>query len=83
MDAATVHRHRSLLPAINLLLAGGAAVLAVAALASDDVGSMTTAPRTSVPTDPPPIRHGADIPAYDVLIVDEECGMRIRGNVAC
>jgi hypothetical protein len=83
VDTATVHRHRSLLPAINLLFAGGAAVLAVVALASDDVGSITTAPRASVQADPPPIRQRAVTPAYDVLIVDEECGMRIRGNLAC
>ena len=83
MDTATVHRHPSLLPAINLLLAGGAAVLAVAALASDDVGSMTTAPRASVQTDPPTIPQHTVVPAYRVLIVDEECGMRIRGNLAC
>jgi hypothetical protein len=69
------------LPAINLLLAGGAAVLAVFAIASDDVGSIASAPRTSVETDPPPRRAG--VPAYDVLIVDEECGTRIRGNLAC
>jgi hypothetical protein len=83
VDTATVHHHRSLLPAVSLLLAGGAAVLAVVALASDDVGSITSVPHAPVEADPAPIRPHAVIPAYDVLIVDEECGMRIRGNLAC
>jgi hypothetical protein len=41
MDTALTHRRRSLLPALNLLLASAAAVLAVVAITSDDVGSAT------------------------------------------
>ncbi len=44
MNIAVVDRRRSLLPAFNLLLAGGAVVLAVIAIAADDVGSATPSP---------------------------------------
>ena len=50
MDTALTRRRRSLLPALNLLLASGAAVLAVIAIANDDVGSATPATTTSVVT---------------------------------
>ena len=43
-DHRTVHHRRPWLPALNLLLAGGAAVLRVIAITSDDVGSITLAP---------------------------------------
>ena len=36
------------MPALNLLLAGGAAVLAVVAITSDDVGSTTPVPASPV-----------------------------------
>jgi hypothetical protein len=36
------------MPALNLLLAGGAAVLAVVAITSDDVGSSTPVPASPV-----------------------------------
>jgi hypothetical protein len=48
MNSAIVHHRRPLLPALNLLLAGGAALLAVIAITSDDVGSTTLAPATPV-----------------------------------
>jgi hypothetical protein len=50
MDTALTHRRRSFLPAVNLLLAGGAAVLAVIAIAADDVGSATPASTTPAET---------------------------------
>ena len=50
MNLAVVNRRRSLLPALNLFLAGGAAVLAVVAIAADDVGSATPASTTPVLT---------------------------------
>ena len=43
MTTAIVHHRRPWLPALNLLLAGGAAVLGVIAITSDDVGSVTPA----------------------------------------
>ena len=46
MHTTLIHRHRPLLPTINLAIAGGAAVLAVIAIASDDVTS-TTPPTTA------------------------------------
>ena len=50
MNIAVVDHRRSLLPAFNLLLAGGAVVLAVVAIAADDVGSATPTPATPVVT---------------------------------
>ena len=50
MDTALTHRRRSLLPALNLSLAGGAAVLAVIAITSDDVGSATPTSTTPAVT---------------------------------
>lgn len=47
MNIAVVNRHRSLLPAFNLLLASSAVVLAVIAIAADDVGQAT--PTTATP----------------------------------
>lgn len=41
MHTTAIHRHRSLLPTINLAIAACAAVLAVIAIASDDVTSTT------------------------------------------
>jgi hypothetical protein len=41
MNTAIVEHRRSLLPTFNLLLASGAAVLAVIAIVGDDVGSAT------------------------------------------
>jgi hypothetical protein len=40
MNTAVVSRHPSLLPRLNLVLASGAVVLAVIAIAADDVGSV-------------------------------------------
>ena len=50
MNTALTHRRRSFLPALNLLLASGAAVLAVIAIAADDVGSATPATMTPAVT---------------------------------
>jgi hypothetical protein len=49
MNTAAIEHRRSFLPTFNLLLASGAAVLAVIAIVGDDVGSATPAPtaRTS------------------------------------
>jgi hypothetical protein len=44
MTTAIVDHRRPWLPALNLLLAGGAAVLGLIAITSDDVGSITPAP---------------------------------------
>ena len=46
MTTTLIHRRQPLLPTINLALAGGAAVLAVIAIASDDV---TSAPTRTAP----------------------------------
>ena len=48
MTTAIVHPRRAWMPALNLLLAGGAAVLAVVAITSDDVGSSTPVPASPV-----------------------------------
>ena len=48
MTTAIVHHRRPWLPALNLLLAGGAAVLGVVAITSDDVGSITPVPASPV-----------------------------------
>ena len=40
MTTAVINRHPSLLPRLNLVLASGAVVLAVVAIAADDVGSV-------------------------------------------
>ncbi len=54
MNTAVVSRHPSLLPRLNLVLASGAVVLAVIAIAADDVGSVapeaTPIPAASVVT---------------------------------
>ena len=50
MNIAVVDRRRSLLPRLNLLLASGAVVLAVVAIAADDVGSATPTPTAPVLT---------------------------------
>jgi hypothetical protein len=50
MNIAVVNRRRSLLPTFNLLLASGAVVLAVVAIAADDVGSATPTPTAPVLT---------------------------------
>lgn len=50
MITTLIHRRRSLLPTLNLLLAGGAVVLAVVAIAADDVGSATPTSTTPVAT---------------------------------
>ena len=48
MTTAIVHHRRPWLPTLNLLLAGGAAVLGVIAITSDDVGSTTPVPASPV-----------------------------------
>ena len=48
MTTAIVHHRRPWMPTFNLLLASGAAVLGVIAIASDDVGSTTPAPASPV-----------------------------------
>jgi hypothetical protein len=50
MNIAVVNRRQSLLPRLNLLLASGAVVLAVVAIAADDVGSATPPPTAPVLT---------------------------------
>ena len=54
MNTTVVSRHPSLLPRLNLVLASGAVVLALVAIAADDVGSAapkaTPIPATSVVT---------------------------------
>jgi hypothetical protein len=77
MTSTIVHQHRPVLPVINLVLAGSAALLAVVALTTDDVGSQAAAPPA------PTVAGPTTIPGYAVLIVDEECGLRVRGNLAC
>ena len=50
MNVAVANRRRPLLPRLNLLLASGAVVLAVVAIAADDVGSATPTPTAPVLT---------------------------------
>ena len=57
MTSAIVHHRRPGLPTLNLLLAGGAAVLAVIAITFDDVGSTT----------PVPASAGVAVPSADFL----------------
>lgn len=52
MTTAIVDHRRTWLPALNLLLGGGAAVLAVIAITTDDVGSTTRASLPAVVADP-------------------------------
>jgi hypothetical protein len=83
MTTAIVQPRRSWLPTLNLLLAGGAAVLGVIAITSDDVSSTTPAPA------PQPVVVGpaADDPSVDRLVigvVDDACGKPVRGrNTPC
>ena len=49
MNSAVVAHRRSLLPTLNLLLASGAVVLAVVAIAADDVGSAIPSPTAATP----------------------------------
>ena len=48
MTTAIVDHRRVWLPTLNLLLAGGAVVLGVIAITSDDVGSTTPVPASPV-----------------------------------
>ena len=50
MNTTLIHRRLPLLPTLNLLLAGGAVVLAAVAIAADDVGSATPTSTTPVAT---------------------------------
>ena len=50
MNIAVVDHRRSLLPALNLFLAGGAVLLALVAIAADDVGSAAPTPAAPVVT---------------------------------
>ena len=83
MTSTTVDHHRPVLPVINLVLAGGAAVLGVLALTSDDVGSPAAAPLAPLVAGLAAEESATRIAGYGVLIVDEECGLRVRGNLAC
>lgn len=47
MNTAAINHRRSLLPTLNLLLASGAVVLGVVAIAADDVGSAAPTAITS------------------------------------
>ena len=58
-------------------------MLGVVALTSDDVGSFAAAPRAAKVAVATAEESHTRIPGYAVLIVDEECGLRVRGNVAC
>jgi hypothetical protein len=49
MNSAVVAHRRSLLPTLNLLLASSAVVLAVIAIAADDVGSAIPSPSAVTP----------------------------------
>jgi hypothetical protein len=48
VTTAIVRHRRHWMPTLNLLLAGGAAVLGVIAITSDDVGSTTPVPASPV-----------------------------------
>jgi hypothetical protein len=74
MTTTIVHRHRAWLPALNLLLAGGAAVLAVVAIADDDTGSTVPARPSAVA----PVEVSRAPFTYK-----DGCGMQIRGNTPC
>ena len=73
MTTAIVHHRRPWWPALNLLLAGGAAVLGVIAITSDDVGSVT--PASGVVAGP-----SADL--LDEVAAADVC-MRARANEPC
>ncbi len=50
MNIATVHHNRSMLPMLNLLVAGAAVTLGVVAITTDDAGSITPPPASAVTT---------------------------------
>jgi hypothetical protein len=50
LNTTLIPRRRPLMPTLNLLLAGGAAVLAVIAIAADDVASTTPTSTTPAVT---------------------------------
>ena len=77
MTTAIVGHRRPWLPTLNLLLAGGAAVLGVIAITSDDVGSTTPTP---VPASPVVAASPADLLA-EVAAVDA-C-RQARANEPC
>jgi hypothetical protein len=82
MTSTTVDQHhRPVLPVVNLFLAAGAAVLGLVALTSDDVAAPAAA--SSVSRLPARSEPALPVPGYAVLIVDEECGVHVRGNLAC
>jgi hypothetical protein len=79
MTTAIVQPRRSWLPALNLVLAGGAAVLGVIAITSDDVSSITPAPAPQ----PVVVVPAADEPSVGRLVigaVDDACGKPVRGR---
>lgn len=85
MTTAIVHPSRPWLPAINLLLACGAAVLALIAITSDDVGSgspvSASAPAPSVIADPSSLLDRMAT-FRDEVAADESC-RRARANEPC
>ena len=84
MTTALVHHRRPWLPAINLLLAGGAAVLAVIAITTNDVGSNSPAPAPALSVVAVPSANFLDEVATfrDEVAAVDAC-RRARANEPC
>lgn len=87
MTTAIVDHRRPWLPALNLLLAGGAAVLAVIAITTDDVGSTPPAPAppvVAVPSANLPAEHVA-VPSANFLdeVAAVDACRQARANEPC
>jgi hypothetical protein len=88
MTTAIVHHRRHWMPTLSLLLAGGAAVLGLIAVASDDVGATTPtptlpvlavpAPNDTIPTDAPAQTVPEAAPAASVA---DESTMQLTEHV--
>ena len=75
MTTAIVHPRRAWMPALNLVLAGGAVALGVIAITSDDVGSTTPVPASPV----------AAVPSADFLdeVAAVDACQHARANEPC
>ena len=82
MTTAIVDHRRPWLPAINLLLAGGAAVLAVVAITTDDTGSNRFASVPSVLADPS-ATFLDKLAVFDDEVAAEDACRRARANEPC
>lgn len=75
---AHVHPRRPLVPALNLLLAGGAVALGVIAITSDDVATITRTPAL-----PPVVVEDTNEPGPTAPVVVAGCAVPVGDNMTC